>query len=969
MNVLLLVLALSQERPHVVQDPPLSPGEQLKKFHVPPGFRVELVAAEPDVRKPMNLAFDDRGRLFVTHSVEYPWPAKPGAVPRDAVRVFEDFGPDGRARKATTFVDGLNIPIGLVPVGSGALVHSIPKIYRCLDADGDGRADAREPFYGDFGSADTHGMAASFVRGLDGWVYATHGFHNTSKLRGGDGHEFTLRSGNTFRFRVDGSRIEQYTHGQVNPFGLSFDARGDLYSSDCHSLPAYLLQRGGCYPTFEGKHDGLGFAPAIMSHQHGSSAIAGAVVYAAEHFPPAYRGTIFVGNPMTGRVNHDRLEPQGSAFKAVKLPDLLTCDDPWFRPVHLQLGPDGALYIADFYNCIIGHYEVPLDHPKRDRERGRIWRVVYGDAAPKPMPDLTRGSAAELVDLLGDPNFIVRLKATNQLVDRFGRAAAEPVRKAMDHPFRRAHGLWVLERVGGLDDGLVGTLAADAEAIVRVHLFKALAERPKWGGEEGTLARAGLKDADPAVRRAAADALGRHPDRANLPPLLELWESGPDAHLTHSVRMALRDHLLNLPGLLADLAPRAKLADVSLGVRTPESARYVFASLKKGLAGPAALHHVARYVDEAGLAEAIAFARGLPGNPLPTVRSVLQALQERGVRVPPEVSSWAKDAARAGLARDTSQAVGEALKLVQDLRLAGLHAEVAALAERGARGSTRPAAIKAIATQDSLHAVPVLARILGDGAEGAALRQEASQALASVNSPPARRALVEQLKTAPRPLAVHIAGGLAASREGGEILLAAVEEGKASRHLLLDRAVSERLRESGLKERAGKLTADLPPEDDRIRKLLDARRAAYAKVKPDPARGLKVFEKTCAGCHRLEGKGNKVGPELDGIGARGLERVLEDVLDPNRNVDQAFRASILKTADGRVVSGLVVREEGEVLVIQEAVDKETRLAKKDVEQRVLSSLSPMPSNFADTIPEEEFHALVGYLLSQRQAPK
>jgi putative heme-binding domain-containing protein len=161
------------------------------------------------------------------------------------------------------------------------------------------------------------------------------------------------------------------------------------------------------------------------------------------------------------------------------------------------------------------------------------------------------------------------------------------------------------------------------------------------------------------------------------------------------------------------------------------------------------------------------------------------------------------------------------------------------------------------------------------------------------------------------------------------------------------------------------VTKDLPAEDPRIAELLKARTKGYAVAKPAAERGAELFMKTCAGCHKIDGKGQKVGPELDAVWTRGVDRLLEDILDPNRNVDQAFRATLIKTNDDRVISGLVLREEGQLLVVQEAADKETKVALKDIQQRVLSQLSPMPANVADALPEADFYDLLAFLLQQR----
>src|SRR5688572_14540648 len=195
-----------------------TPDDERKAFKLPPGFEIQLVASEPDINKPMNMAFDARGRLWVTSTVEYPYPAKEGQTPRDKVIVLSDFGDDGRARKVETFAEGLNIPLGVLPIEGGALVFAIDHIRKLTDTDGDGKADKNEKFLGNFGSRDTHGMTNHFTVGFDGWVYANHGFNNDSEVTASDGSSIKMNSGNAYRFKLDGSRVEYFAHGQVNPF-------------------------------------------------------------------------------------------------------------------------------------------------------------------------------------------------------------------------------------------------------------------------------------------------------------------------------------------------------------------------------------------------------------------------------------------------------------------------------------------------------------------------------------------------------------------------------------------------------------------------------------------------------------------------------------------------------------------------------------------------------------------------------
>src|SRR5262245_7842701 len=275
-TLLFPLTAFTQEPPPVAPTDAKTPAEELTAFKLPPGFAAQLVASEPDIQKPMQCAFDARGRLWVTTSYHYPFPAEAGKA-TDKLFVLSDFGPDGKAKKVETFAADLNIPIGILPLPDckSCIVSSVGEIRKLTDTDGDGKADKTEVLFTGFGTRDTHRMTNSYTLMPDGWVYACHGYLNDSKVKGKDGHEVHMQSGHTFRFRPDGSRIEIYAHGQVNPFGIAVDPWFNRCPAACHRRPITQLIPGGWYDSFGKPHDGLGYAPHVTRHSHNSTAICG----------------------------------------------------------------------------------------------------------------------------------------------------------------------------------------------------------------------------------------------------------------------------------------------------------------------------------------------------------------------------------------------------------------------------------------------------------------------------------------------------------------------------------------------------------------------------------------------------------------------------------------------------------------------------------------------------------------------
>lgn len=1189
--------------PPVAPTEALTPAEQQKHFKLPPGFEIQLVAAEPDIQKPMNLAFDARGRLWVTHSIEYPFAAADSAQSRDGLTVLSGFGSDGYARKVEKFADQLNIPIGVLPLGAGdsAIVWSIPHIWKLSDRDGDGRADQRDVLYGPFDFADTHGNQNAFRLMPDGWVYACHGFRNDSqvKLRGEGPVVLRMQSGNTYRFRPDGSAIEQTTWGQVNPFGMCFDRWGLAYNADCHSKPITQLLRGGYYESFGKPHDGLGYAPSMTAHGHDSTGIAGVEFYDATQYPPEYRDCFYVGNVITNVVHRDVPRWRGSSPWIETPVDFISCSDPWFHPVDIQLGPDGALYIADFYNSIIGHYEVDLKHPRRDRHRGRIWRVVYRGpestrsatsatsaatattaataALAAAAGDLAALPPASLVERLADPNLAIRRKATLELQRRGDAAALATAARLPADSLAAPHAVWLARDAATLAARAAAdqTGAAPLPPAVKTQVLAAAGELPAWERPLAEWVRHQLTDANPFVRRFAAAALARHPDVANTLPLLEAFArvDVKDEQLVHSLKIALRNQF-RAPQALASLSSSsaaplgpdklAFVAELALAIPEPAAALWAFRQ-SRSVALPAAssqavlpplleraTQNVARWAEPAALEEIVTLAQGdfarspalqqallqavvagwkqraagagppasarrwatavatrlldgghpstaawtaLPlaaadaaasaaaagsadtgavgragangpwgvrnrkcadGREIPVFDSIVGGESLTGVlrsapfSVPESLSFWicgqnglpgsappqrnrvqlrlvgATDAIRSATTprNDTAQQIVWDLKIwagkqavleiidadasasyawvgagrfappvvaepvanstpagsPHELALAAIElwkldepapAVFALLDDPAAPPATRAAAAQAAFALDAAAVQPKLVAALAASAAPAALRIKSAELLAAGHTESSRKPILDALATAPASLQPGLALALASHRDGAEALLATIGAGKASPRLLQERAVLDRLKNAApdrWEQRVAALTAGLPAVEERLRLAQRERLDAWQTRRGDAAHGQLLVKKHCAACHKAAGEGAMVGPQLDGVGNRGPERLLEDILDPNRNVDAAFRTTILVKNDGQVVSGLKLREEGGAIVLANNEGKEVRVAASDIDESRVSGLSLMPANFVDTLPAREMADLLEYLLSLKGRP-
>ena len=519
------------------KESPLSPAEQLKTFSVPEGYEVELVASEETgLPKPITVSFDDSGRMWAITATEYPVDAN--ETPQQAMQLWENGGQDrvvvfdkplGQGpHTPRTFADGLAMPMGLLPWHDGAIVGQGPEILFLGDSDGDGKADSRKVLVKGFGVQDSHLMPHQFTMLPGGWIGMAQGAFNRSEVVAGDRPPVSFDYCKMGRFRPDGSDFETISYGLNNIWGFVLNREGEMFIQEANDMNYSVvpLQFGSNYPGIGGQKfkPYAPIAPPVAEFKLGGTGLSGLALSedVSGSFPAPWNDVMLVANPITRTINSVKVnDSENGGYQLERLEDFLTCQDEWFRPIAISFGPDGCLYIVDWYNKIISHNEVPRKHPDRDKTRGRVWRVRHVSQTNRSAPDI-----AELTD--------------NQLVEQLQSDSTWAMRAAWRQiVFRQANGL--------LPQLIALAKNEKADADARIHAL--------WAWHD--LQREDLDDSDIALPRDLSDSKNRNLRREAA----AIWAGmidpdDPDPQVrAQAIRTLARDPSESIPNLIAFAKP------------------------------------------------------------------------------------------------------------------------------------------------------------------------------------------------------------------------------------------------------------------------------------------------------------------------------------------------------------------------------------------------------------------------------
>ena len=1028
--------------------PPYSPEQALDTFQIEQGFRIELFAAEPDIRDPVAMEFDEFGRIYVVETPGYPLDTETGG---GTVKLLVDTDSDGLPDSVTVFADGLTMPTGIMRWKQGVIVTDAPNVLYFEDTDNDGIADIRRVVLSGFAFTNPQHTVSSPLYGLDNWIYLSNEGYSTARVfqdkfsdTGSEIHYPDRPDGprlamerRSLRFRPDAFQIEWLAG--PSQYGQTFDPWGHLFTHNNSNhvrhevVAARYLERNPDLRVARPWHDMPDHGNAapvypitvnprfeLLTSAGQITSASGLTLYLGGGFPPAFENVSFVAEPAHNLVHSDVWEPAGATFLARRAEperEFLASTDSWFRPANFYIGPDGALYLIDYYRRVIEHPEwtsaetYESDELYDGSDKGRIYRIVPADGLPLSR-DIPLGAAPdeELVQYLDHPNIWWRRNAQRLLVDHRTDVAGSPsttrllrqVAAKSRSAAARVHALWTLDGIGDLDAATIEAALADPAPGVRENAL-ILAEARIRKSADGPLSTRLLKmkdDPDPRVRfqllctlgyvggAAAAKIRDELLSRDMEDPWVQIaalsWPSTPAAALlakatnsqgglTGEQTEAREGYFRRLGSLAGEAADGRQIRTLlntigKLGKQTAPEASWWRAAVLGGLAtglqgrgeGPAADtdgNRDPKTLDTATRAKLLA----LYGETGAAVRrGALRVLESAGL--PNESAATRKaltDAAH--LAPDAQAGAEQRADAIRLLALAGPRALQAVLTDSSFPSSSSLASPQASSRSSSPSSSAPLEDLLVrliDASEPEPVQAAAVRAYGRLEGPAQAGFFLERWRSMTPPVRAEAAQALIRTPERITKLLDAIEEGSVQPWTLA--STRNRLMmqpDPKIRERARRLL--LAPQKQR-EKIVEQYRTAL-ELDGDRVRGAQVFERVCSKCHLLNGVGHEVGPDLETIRGRPAYLLLNDILMPNQSIAQTYESYVIETLDGRTIDGVIGPQSPASITLRREGGEEDVIQRQNIKTMYASDLSAMAADVEEQITPQQMADLIRYI--------
>ncbi|HEX3314970.1 MAG TPA: PVC-type heme-binding CxxCH protein, partial [Gemmataceae bacterium] len=958
----------------------LSPEESIKHIVVPKGLKVQLVAADPDIYRPICMNWDEQGRLWIAETADYPHNVQLSGSGKgnDRLVICEDTKGDGRMDKFTVWADKLSIPTGFTFYKDGIIVMQAPHTLFLRSTKRDDHCDERKILFSGWGTADTHSGPNNLIYGFDNWIYGMVGY---SGFRGTVGGESLRFQQGMFRFKPDGSKLEFLASTSNNSWGLGFSEDGSLFGSTANGNPSvhlaipnrYYEKVRGMSPTVlpmiseDNRMHPITDKVRQVDWHGGFTAGCGHAIYTARTYPKEYwNRTAFVCEPTGHLVATFTIEPNGATYKTKNSWNLLASDDEWTAPIMAEVGPDGNVWVIDWYNYIVQHNPTPqgfkngrgnaYETPLRDKSHGRIYRIVHiapglpGEIAAKPqIKSLKDATPGQLVEALRSDNLFWRRHAQRLIVERGGEDCILPLRGLLVDPkideigldVGSIHALWAME---GLNFSRPQTALALKHPSAAVRRSAALASPHEGYFRDAILDAKMLSSSDPREQSAGLLALADMPaDGFSAKAILHELNAaaGWDRwRLDAASAAAAADDVSFLRAFLMEPKPSPIAAQVAERISESHArrggSRSTFDLLTAMISAPAAqatpiLH---------------GFNRGWPAKkPLAEDEKIGKALigllksmpaSERG-NVISLAKRWGSDA----LDKQMAEIASDYRKQFADEKASDVD-RVAAAGQFVDLRRKDAVAVRDVLAQLSPQISPELAKGLVD-AVGHSDAVEAGAELGKT---------LPSLTPAVRADAIRV---LLSRPDWSGTLLDDLDKGSVQPNdLSLDqRQGLANHPTKSIAERARKIFArggGLPNADRQ--KVVDELMPLTLKT-GDAAAGKLVFKNNCAKCHLHSGEGAKIGPELTGMAVHPKSHLLIEIMDPNRSVEGNYRMWVAVLKSGRVVQGLLASESKSAIELVDAEAKKIAIQREDLDELTATKKSLMPEGFEKQLKANE----------------
>jgi len=955
---------------------------ELASFSVADGFEVNLFASDPMIAKPIQMCWDEKGRLWVVGSAVYPHIA-PGQAASDTITVLEDTDKDGVADTSTIFADNLFIPTGIVVGDGGVYVANSTEILHLKDTDGDLKADDSRVVLSGFGTEDTHHIIHSFRWGYDGLLYFNQSIYIHSHIETPHGPRH-LDAGGVWQFRTDTMELEVFTRGLVNSWGHHFDAWGQSFQTDgAGGEGINYVFPGAAFTTAKSM-------PRVLAGLNpGSPKHSGLEIISGRHFPEEWRGSMVTNDFRGHRVVRFEVAEDQSGFSSVEQPEVLTSHHVAFRPVDVKMGADGALYIADWYNPIIQHGEVPFRDPRRDHEHGRIWRITSKGRPLVEAPKIVGAPVDNLIPLLRAPEQWNRIHAKRELLTRDRGEVAEALKKALlaidakdaDFENARLEILWAFQTIDVLNETLLNTLLSSSDYHVRAAAVRVLSQwKGRLDNEDGYVSTLGklVQDPHPRVRLEAVCALARsiRPEAAAI--AMQALPTDRDRFLEYALWTTMREtkeHWLPETEGLAFFHDAEKLLYALKAIDSPDATPILLKAYTKGQFTPSQQADAAEVLASHATPKEL----GAAAEYLLTAKNIEEAHRATQLRI------LVNGTKRSGLIPEGNlEPIGDFIKRgPDDLKTAAIFAAgewklsqyteiIKGIAEnRSTDIELRTTAMNALSAMGGEVGKETLSR-LATSNETVEVRLSATLALLPLATDVAAGYAVDVLSNFgdrdPAPLFrefLRTDDNVAALTKALENRSIAPEVAKLGLRTISSSG-RERAELTAALNRAGGLgeePAELSPEQM-------ARMVLAVQEHGSAARGQEHYRKLeCSQCHAIAGSGGAVGPDLTSIGGSAqIDYLIESIDFPGKAIKEGYHSLVIETKNGEFHSGIKISESDTELLLREATGEEVRIPLNTIAKRDDGG-SLMPTDLGDPLLENEFLDLVRFLSELGRTPE